>query len=295
MPVRIPEEFRIKQLTSLPDMEFLGWERVYKNNYSKALMKCTIDGFEWAASVNNLINNHSKCPQCSGKRKWTMEDRIEQIKSLENIKLIGFVDGCSNHKSKAIVECEIDGFRWVRNVWTLVNAYYGCPQCSGNRRWTADERAAQISLVENTVFIRWDGEYRNGKSNAVVLCTKCGIERISSAKDIIHAKRNCPRCSNSGYDKTKRGFLYVLRSECGAHIKVGITNKPERRIMQLRNSTPFRFNLIERIEGEGYSIAGLERKFLREHQSAMLSGFDGATEWLVTTTELLNEIRKMGH
>ena len=83
-----------------------------------------------------------------------------------------------------------------------------------------------------------------------------------------------------GFDRTKDGFLYVLRSDCGQYMKIGITNNPERRNTELTRDTPFQFTRIELIEGTGEQIANLEKELLAEYQPAEFDNhFDGYTEW----------------
>ena len=61
--------------------------------------------------------------------------------------------------------------------------------------------------------------------------------------------------------------------------------------MKLAKNTPFKFSLIEQASGDGAKIAELERYFHDKYESAGLSGFDGATEWLICTPELMQELR----
>ena len=78
------------------------------------------------------------------------------------------------------------------------------------------------------------------------------------------------------------------------YVKIGITNKTSQRYKQLEKATPFKFNLIEQVSGDGVKIAKLEKYFHDKYEIAAFSGFNGATEWLVCTDELLQEIREMG-
>ena len=54
---------RENQLNSISGIKFVKWYDEYKNNNSKAVMRCEI-GHEWCASVKHLILNRSGCPTC---------------------------------------------------------------------------------------------------------------------------------------------------------------------------------------------------------------------------------------
>ena len=77
-------------------------------------------------------------------------------------------------------------------------------------------------------------------------------------------------------------------------MKIGISNNPKRRHKQLEKRTPFKFNIVEQLEGDGTKIAELEKYFHNKYESAGFKSFDGATEWLVCTPELIEELRGLG-
>lgn len=285
---------RIEHINSLENIEFVSWVNGYKNSHSKAIVRCKIDLFRWTASVNNLVNGGYGCPHCAGQRRWTAEERVEQINSLENIEFVSWHDGYKNKNSKANVRCAIDWYEWCSTVSSLVNNGHSCPQCAGVRRWTHKERIKQINSIENIEFVSWVGKYKNKNSKANVRCTIDSFEWLASVSSLVHSGCGCPNCAKSGYDPSKTGTLYALRSECGKYVKVGISNKPKQRHRQLELATPFSFSCIEQISGDGVKIYELEKYFHDKYERAGFTGFDGATEWLVCTPELLEEIRNLG-
>lgn len=286
-------EWRIKE-AGVGRYEFVGWKVVGEFGNSKnCVLRCSKDGYEWSANVRNLVSHGSGCPQCSRKRKWTNKERIEQINSLENISFLSWVDGYDNAHSKANVRCEVDGFEWSAVVNSLVNDKQGCPHCSGKRRWTAEERVEQINCIENIEFVSWVGSYKNNKSKANVICKVDGFEWCASVQHLINNHSGCPSCSHGGYNPSKTGYLYALRSECGMYVKVGISNNPKRRHKQLERGTPFRFNLVEQLSCDGAKIAAMERDFHSKYERVGFTGFDGATEWLICIPQLLEELREL--
>lgn len=294
MTSKIPEEIRIKQINAMPNIEFLSWVDGHQNNKSNANVRCEADGFEWSASVHELVNGGSGCPICAGNMRFTEEERIEQINKLENIEFVCWVDSYKNSHSKAIVRCKIDGFEWGAKIYSIINNGRGCPQCGRKRRWTADDRIGQINSLENIEFVSWVGGYKNVSSKANVRCLVDNFEWSVEVNSVVNCGRGCPKCAKYGYQLDKKGYLYVLRSECGRYAKVGISNKPKQRHRQLELATPFSFSFIEKISGDGAKIAEIEKYFHDKYEGAGFSGFNGATEWLLCTGELLGEMRRMG-
>lgn len=195
----------------------------------------------------------------------------------------------SNHKCVAV--CVKDGCVWESKVNNLVDSRQGCPHCAGVRRWKAEERIEQINELENIEFISWVDSYKGANSKANVKCTMDGYGWCASVSHLVNGGRGCPKCSKHGFQIDNTGYLYALRSECGQYIKVGISNVPKRRHKALERATPFTFNLVEQFSGDGVKIYELEKHFHSKYESAGFAGFDGATEWLVCSDELLSELR----
>lgn len=286
----IPEEVRIEQINSLPSIEFLRWDGAYINQKSKAIIRCSIDGYEWRASVNSLISHRKGCPQCSGNRRWSADERVFQINGLENIEFVRWDDGFSGSSSKAIVRCKVDGFEWSSTVNHILSHGRGCPQCAGLRRWTSSEIINKINSTNKIEFISWVGDFRGNRSRANLRCVHDKFEWSAVVYGLIDGGKGCPRCAKTGYDPSKTGYLYVLLSERCDIIKIGISNNTNRRHAELKRHTPFEFIVAGQISGDGAKIAELERYFHGKYVRAGLVGFDGCTEWLVLTDELRNDV-----
>jgi len=274
--------------------EFVRWLFDGKHgSRDKCVVRCSVDNHEWNASVDSIVNGGSGCPYCSGKRRWTAEERIEQINSLDNIEFISWVDGYENNYSKANVMCLVDKYAWSARVSDIINGGHGCPHCSGKRRWTADERVEQINKLDNILFLSWVDSYKNCYSKAKVICSLDWHEWSAAVNNLLNG-RGCPRCAKYGFQLDKTGYLYALRSECGKYVKVGISNNPSQRHKQLELATPFGFSCIEQFEDDGAKIAELEKYFHGKYERAGFTGYGGATEWLVCTPQLLEELRTIG-
>lgn len=274
----IPAHVREQQINNLPNITFVRWDGEYGGVFSKAVCRCDAD-HEWSAGVNHLIYTGSGCPECAGNRRWTASERVEQINNLPNITFVHWLGGYRNGNSKAAYRCDT-GHEWSASVSSLLNHGSGCPECyNTKRRIPSDERVEQISTLPNITFVRWDGEYRNVRSKAVCRCD-IGHEWSARVDSLINLGTGCPQCAKHGYNPAKPGTLYALRSECGAMVKIGISNDHQRRHRELADTTPFDWSCVELLHGDGALIAGLEKAFHGMTEPAVFATpFDGYTEW----------------
>lgn len=288
MTARIPAHIREQQINELPNITFIRWAGEYRNAHSKVVVRCEYD-HEWSVKIDHLSRGVSGCPVCAKNRisiacRTPEADRINQINTLGGISFVRWEHDYKNSSSRAIVRCAVDGVEWSSMVGKLVRGESGCPSCRREKRFGTRtpevERISQINSIPNITFLRWVGGYIGSKSKAAYGCNKCGHEWTAGIGNLIYPGTGCPSCAKYGYNKGMNGFLYILRSECGRHVKVGITNHPEQRYRQLRKATPFKFSVVEVVSGEGSEIADLENHIHRKYESSGFTGFDGCTEWL---------------
>ena len=102
--------------------------------------------------------------------------------------------------------------------------------------------------------------------------------------------QGCPACSKFGFDQTKLATVYFLSGD--GFIKVGVTNNLSQRLSQLSRYTPFDFFLLKKTNILGRDAMKIEKSFHKKYESAGLTGFDGATEWLKYSKPLMDEIMK---
>lgn len=271
---------RVTQIDAIPNIRFVRWADEYRNKTSKAVCRCVTKGHEWVASVHNLVNGGYGCPQCASNRRSSAGERIAQINALPNISFVRWVGNYKNLNSKALYRCSVDGFEWATTLSCLLQQGSGCPQCAGMRRWTAEERIGQINSIDGVSFVRWADGYRNCYSKAVCRCDVDGFEWSAQVHSLVTVKTGCPRCSKTGFNPALPATLYVLRSECGTMMKIGISNYYAQRHRQLERLTPFRWDCIELIHGDGVLVASAENGLLElTERVEFVEKFDGHTEW----------------
>ena len=290
---------RESEINAIRGIKFISWKSWIGGAYSRANVSCDDCGTVWDATVNNLVNKKRGCPGCAPEKISTVkrlstESIIDRINSVEGASFIRFVGEYRNARSKVVLRCNACGIEFSTTSGSVVNSWTGCKQCAATRRADArriDENVA-ISRINNIAGIRligWEfGRYTGVSGKAVVECDNGHVWSSTVIK--LESGRGCPSCAKTGYDPSKTGTIYALRSECGRYVKVGISNKPEIRVDLLKKRTPFSFYLVESITNtDGVVAKSLESYFHKKYGRSGLSGFDGATEWLPFSGDLLSD------
>lgn len=222
-------------------------------------------------------------------KKLTTEEFIARAKSVHGDRYI--YDNCYyvNSNTKLDITCRRHGNFRQRPFNHLKGK--GCMLCASASKGLHNKKYIH-DFIENANIIHGN---RYDYSNTVYVAARFKIEIICHTHGVFKMTANnhlrgqgCPSCAKSGFKPNIAAYTYFLISEHG--IKVGITNKINQMIGVLKRVTPFKFHKIHHVKMHGAHAAALEKYYHRKYESAGLSGFDGATEWLKYSTELMNEI-----
>ena len=191
------EEFvnELKEINN--NIEIIG---EYKDNKTKIKCKCKIDGHEWKATPNSLLNG-SGCPKCVGKIKnKTTEYFINELKEInDDIEILGeYV----NNKTKIKCKCKIDGYEWEVIPHSLLSGS-GCPKCVGMHK-TTEEFKQEMKEINNNIEII--GEYINAKIKIKCKCKIDGHEWEIKPNNLLSGQ-GCPKCNESKGEKRVAKFL----------------------------------------------------------------------------------------
>lgn len=159
----------------------------------------------------------------------------------------------------------------------------GCYKCGRIRcaetltKFNNKEFMTRSVAVHGNNYDYGETEVSSVNCKVKIKCAKHGVFRQSAYKHM--SGQGCPKCAKHGFNTNKEGYLYVLVSHSLEFMKIGISNNPSVRIRQLKNATPFTFDILEMVKGEGTNILALEKSLHKFFINAKLSGFDGCTEW----------------
>ena len=254
---------------------------VYQSATDKVIIHCPEHGM-FEQSPNNHINSGTGCPSCGTytsikSRTKNQSDFINQAKSVHGNKYDYSKVEYVNTNSDVKIICSEHGLFEQRPSHHLNGV--GCPSCSGNKKHNNTSFIKEALTVHGDRYDYSMVDYTHSHQKVSIRCIEHGVFE-QTPNNHLHQKSGCPCCMSCGFDRTRVGFLYILRSDCGRYMKVGITNTPERRHAELTRYTPFSFKRIELIEGPGKQIANLEKELLAEYQPAEFTEtFDGYSEW----------------
>ena len=191
------EKFYVKN-ENAENIEILG---EYINSRTKIKCKCKIDGYEWEATPNNLLNG-TGCHKCkSNKEKKTHKEFINELKEInDDIEILGeYV----NNRTKIKCKCKIDGYEWKTTPNHLLHGQ-GCPKCSRHARKTTEEFINELKQINDDIEVL--GEYINDKTKIKVRCKKDRHEWKATPNNLLSGY-GCPKCNASEGEKKIAKYL----------------------------------------------------------------------------------------
>ena len=139
-----------------------------------------------------------------------------------------------------------------------------------------------IAAQPSAEFLRFEGEGPITKQRVVRKCGVCHTEWASLVANVLTHGSGCPVCAKrenararafAKIDPRAPGFLYRIDSACGKFSKIGFTQNLLKRLGK-------RMHVIK--EGSPFHVFDLEKALILSVESAGFSGFEGATEWLLS-------------
>lgn len=293
----IPQHERESQIIDLARKnghEFLGWLSEYKGKDSKMVIKCPKHG-TWNPTASNYLRKGS-CRKCLIEGRRTKDiDLLIKEKLPNHVSFVKFEREYKNQNSKVIIKCDKHG-ESKKTLSDIINKNSFCKACgikrTSEKRMTGEFLASKKAIEKcNEYDYSFNGfvdGYKNKLSKLKVTCPKHGSWETSFC-NFTQSREGCPSCGLHGYVKSKDGYLYMLKSKCGNFVKIGITNNPEIRLKELKYFTPFEFSICGLKEGSGEEIYNKEKEIHKMFDSAKMSGFNGATEWMVFDSKIEDE------
>lgn len=303
MAYPIPKEEYAKRIDAAGRCKFISFYGEFKNARSRANVSCIKCGFEWHAYIHTLTAGRSGCKKCATANSISAislgADVYEsRVNNSGFAKFVKWNSGSVSAKSKITALCTRCNKEFI-TCPDQVKRGAGCPHCVGDRI-SETKRVDDSFWIEKInaagdgsfVFSHWVDGFKNAFSRAIIECNNGHL--WNSTPDSISHGSGCPRCARRGFDQTSDAYLYAMMSDCGRFVKIGISGALEKRLRNLKLSTPFDFSVYSLIKMSGKEAMRMEKSIHTRHERAGLSGFDGCTEWMTVTDEIMNEIRTMG-
>jgi len=116
-----------------------------------------------------------------------------------------------NSYTEVCIICPSHGEFWQRPKDHIYDKH-GCQSCGGTKLKSKDQFIQDATKVHGDRFDYSKVEYKNNKTNVIIICSIHG-EFMQSPNSHISQKQNCPKCSNTGYSKISIQFLNDLAKE----------------------------------------------------------------------------------
>lgn len=279
---RYTESERILQISN-KGLRFFGWgESGYVGVNSDVGLTCTC-GSVYYTKLRWVVNGTRKkfeCDLCRSAGPVTERSALERIRR-SGLVFIRWSDGAYDGRQSNFESVCAEGHVVASSILKLAYRREPCDECVKNFIPTERSRIEDLEM-SGVTFVSWLHGYENARSRAIVKCG-CGNTFQTSHHTRVTMKRNgCKRCAKYGFNFGARlAFLYVLRSECGSMVKVGITADLKSRMTQLKCQTPFNFDRVELIESSPTNVWSIEKSLKAKlaDKNCNMTGFNGATEW----------------
>ncbi|MDU7405612.1 MAG: GIY-YIG nuclease family protein [Citrobacter portucalensis] len=166
---------------------------------------------------------------------------------------------------------------------------HGCHECGGSRKRTIIEVIDKFTDVHGDTYDYSHVDLSSTKEKVKIKCKQHGFFFQSP---INHSRgQGCPSCASYGFSRFRDAFVYFLLSMDLRFMKIGITHDEKTRLSRLKSNTPFEFFVMKIIPMIGSGAQDMERHFHLSNKSANFCGFDGCTEWVVSTVDLIEEVK----
>ena len=178
-----------------PNIEVLGR---YKNAKTKILHKCKIDGYEWFATPDNILNGNN-CPKCSKNEKKLKRSKTHEwylLKVFEinpNIEILGTYEG---YHTKILHKCKKDEYEWYAAPSVILKGH-GCPECAilsrkQKRRKAHENYISEVAEINPNIEVI--GEYVNTHTKILHRCKIDGYDWYVEPSHVLSGN-NCPVCA----------------------------------------------------------------------------------------------------
>ncbi|CAM0104256.1 endonuclease [Vibrio phage 234P10] len=258
---------------------------VYVNNKTKLTISCSKHGDFQQAPSHHLAG--VGCPTCKGGVLLNNDKFIMKAREVHGYRYSYDQIQYLSAKKKVKIECGTHGF-----FYQIAQEHYngaGCPKCDFSYKPNTSEFIKKARCTHGDRYDYSLTEYTTCVDEIKIICKTHGVFNQRAADHI--KGRGCRRCTHYGFNTSKGAYIYLLLdTDTSSAVKVGITNNVDKRIKQLKKSTPFGFQVLEVISVKGEWAIPIE-KFYHSHLVNLgMKGFNGSTEWFEFNGDVIRSI-----
>lgn len=233
-----------------------------------------------------MVNNHSRgagCPKCAGVAHTSRAVRLLECAEIhgDRYDYSQWPVTVSAH-TRVVTSCPDHG-GWEHTVASHINHRSGCPACAKNQPRTFEQFIEQSRAAHGDRYEYRYCEKPANNTKVEIVCPDHGVFLQMVTNHL--AGKGCAACAEAGLDMVAPAQLYILKAP--GVFKIGVSGRLDQRMTQLRRGTPFEFDIHTVVDfPTGRQAYDAEQLLLRSFKSAELTGFDGATEWVLGSPDL---------
>ena len=276
---RLTQEEVIKQFRNKHG-DLYDYSKVrYVNGRTKVTIICSIHGeFEQSPADHKA----SGCLRCGGRFKMTTSEIVEQFKVIHGNEYDYSKVNYVNNSAKVTIICSKHGeFKQSPNKHKFGQ---GCPKCIGKGLSTGEVIAEFIKVHGNRYG--YHKVVYTGTTNKVII--NCRVHGDFQQTPHKHRQGDgCPGCGTTSANMNQPARLYVLVSDCGSMMKIGITSEARvhgDRFTENQKNVDFDiYKLEDFLFMSGYECYAAEQELLSKSEKIQIEQKDGSIskEWVV--------------
>ena len=186
------EEYVEELMVKNPNIEVV---EKYIDAKTPILHRCKIDGYEWCAKPNNILNRKG-CPKCARNIKLTHEQYVERV--FETNQYIEVIGQYINMKTSILHKCRKHNIKWMAMPECILDGK-GCKECMKEKiglknSKTHEQYLKELSLINSDIIVI--EEYSGANTPILHQCILCGHMWKASPANILNGT-GCPKCAGN--------------------------------------------------------------------------------------------------
>ena len=154
-----------------PRFILLTSEKYFYKNFegvkTRIRLRCTLDGYEWETSINNLINGGTGCARCSGHEEWTylrLQVAISELRYPDGSPVctleMSEADFLKAYKKDGVntkipVRCAVNrDHTWSPRLTSLIYSGSRCPHCKATGYSKSEIEWLEFVMADERIYIQ---------------------------------------------------------------------------------------------------------------------------------------------
>lgn len=162
---------------------------------------CNHCGKDWKTTISTHIYSKHGCPYCAGNIPYDLARfrmRAEEVHGDKYDYSEVRQDHIKNAYSHVPIICNTCEYEWAPTINNHINNKTGCPDCSGNVKWTLIRVLRKCYMIHGIKFdySQIGEEHIQGWNSHIPLkCNICRYKWSPTINDHINSKSGCPDCA----------------------------------------------------------------------------------------------------